>query len=145
MVITSMPRRFTVAKKTLTERVTVLEAALEEREKKIDSLEKRVAVLEGERESFDEFIDVFKPLLAPGTTVGDLVAQCLANPENVDDIVGEALSAAFDGLADAVEQNIHAVAEGHGINPKPKPSLYAAMMKGFNQLNSNKKKEVANG
>lgn len=127
-----------MAKKTLTERVTALEAALEEREKKIDSLEKRVAVLEGERESFDEFIDVFKPLLAPGTSVGDLVAQCLANPENVDDIVGEALSAAFDGLADAVEQNIHAVAEGHGINPRPKPSVYSRYMRGFHRYNSKK-------
>lgn len=117
--------------KTHAARFAELEATLASLVDVNTALTKRVIALEEESQNIEKLFDLFSTFLEPGTPVGEMISECLTNPDDADEIIREAFSDLLDVVGAQIKQNISAMAEGHGINPTPKPTLYAEIMKGF--------------
>lgn len=125
--------------KTHTAQIAELRALLDEQAADMADLHDRLGQIEAERANSAAQYASFLPLIMPGTFLGDLITkvQNSENPDDVEDIVRGAVEDSLEDmvghLLEGVTQRVHALAEGHGINPTPKPNLYTLYMKGFNR------------
>jgi|SaaInlStandDraft_3_1057020.scaffolds.fasta_scaffold08481_5 hypothetical protein len=118
-------------KVTLTARVEALEGLFEKEKEKSALLEARVAVLERNALQMASMMGPFEVLFLPGKPAGDLLAACLENPENTEKIITAWLDSIVDHVVGIMEQHTHALAESHGIDPRPPRTLHAVLKAGF--------------